>query len=279
MMKKRAPLNGQRDQEEFSFAFSENFRDVCRFVARRSASGDVEAIVSEAFLIAWRNWSKRPSASDEVRPWLFGIARNATRSVDRGKAAEASSALGSGRATMLVASTLDGASNNGTVELGWSGSDESYVFNYPESSGSFETRVVGGDVVQRISDNPWKSIRNDASQLPESGGLAGVAGGFGMLSKKLTFESLGNDGELRRFEATGGLGALDSSDGGFVFGSNGAPGARTTSLEVWIDPEGLIAKVRTTFEGAADGHVIEADAITVLRDLGQPVLIEDPLPG
>jgi hypothetical protein len=194
------------------------------------------------------------------------------------KAATASAKLGSGRATMLVKSTLDGAANDGTVQLGWSGLDESYAFDYPQSSGSFETRVVGDRVVQRLGGNPWKSIGKRTLQLPESGGLAGVAGGFELLTEKLTFESLGNDGDLQHFRANGDLSPLDTSTGGFVFGTNGAPEARTTALEIWIDSEGLIAKVRTAFAGKPDGHSIEAEATTMLRDLGEPIRIEDPLP-
>jgi RNA polymerase sigma-70 factor, ECF subfamily len=82
-MKSRTPSNRQQDREEFSLAFASNFDDVCRFVERRAATRDVEAVVGEAFLIAWKSWAKRPADPLDVRPWLFGIARNATRSVDR----------------------------------------------------------------------------------------------------------------------------------------------------------------------------------------------------
>jgi RNA polymerase sigma-70 factor, ECF subfamily len=68
---------------EFSLAFSRNFADICRFVATRSSSADVEAIVSEAFLVAWKQWPNRPERQDELRPWLYGIARNIMRSSSR----------------------------------------------------------------------------------------------------------------------------------------------------------------------------------------------------
>jgi RNA polymerase sigma-70 factor, ECF subfamily len=68
---------------EFSLAFSRNFADICRFVATRSSSADVEAIVSEAFLVAWKQWPNRPERDDELRPWLYGIARNIMRSSSR----------------------------------------------------------------------------------------------------------------------------------------------------------------------------------------------------
>jgi hypothetical protein len=87
-------------------------------------------------------------------------------------AAKASAHAGSGRATMTVTSTLDGAPNDGTVELAWSGTNEQYVFDYPNSSGRFETRALTGKVVQKTGDGDWKVIGRDTSAIPDSGGLA-----------------------------------------------------------------------------------------------------------
>lgn len=71
------------DENAFRDAFRECFEDVYRYVHRRCQVADTEAVVGEVFLIAWRQWSNRPSSHDEMRPWLFGIARNTLRSTER----------------------------------------------------------------------------------------------------------------------------------------------------------------------------------------------------
>jgi RNA polymerase sigma-70 factor, ECF subfamily len=71
------------ETDAFRGAFADSFGDITRFVQRRSASNDADAIVAETYLIAWRRWAQRPRSRDEVRPWLFGIARNVMRSTDR----------------------------------------------------------------------------------------------------------------------------------------------------------------------------------------------------
>jgi hypothetical protein len=206
--------------------------------------------------------------------WLPGEATATTKVA---KAANASAALGTGRATMRVASTLNGKPNNGTVELAWESENESYVVDYPDSAGSFETRVVDGRVVQRLGSGPWKALDDGASQLPTSGGLAAAASHFEVLSRDLTFEDVGKQGAMRHFRATGNLSSLDTANGGFVFGTNGAPNAKTTALDVWVDEQGLIAKVFTEFSGNSDGQLIKAEATTELRDLGQTIEVLDPL--
>jgi RNA polymerase sigma factor (sigma-70 family) len=45
---------------------------VRRYVARRAAPGDVDDVVSETFLVAWRRLDAVPA--DEI-PWLLGVAR------------------------------------------------------------------------------------------------------------------------------------------------------------------------------------------------------------
>lgn len=91
---KRSPPNAPlSDQSNFRVAFSENFDDICRFVARRSDSADVEAVVSEAFFAAWKQWANRPRAPNEIRPWLFGFARNTTLATTRHEMAVLSSSL------------------------------------------------------------------------------------------------------------------------------------------------------------------------------------------
>lgn len=61
---------------------------VLGYALRRCASReDALDVVAETFAVAWRRRDDLPGADDEVRPWLFGIARlclaNATRSGSR----------------------------------------------------------------------------------------------------------------------------------------------------------------------------------------------------
>ncbi|GAB3093831.1 RNA polymerase sigma factor [Isoptericola nanjingensis] len=57
----------------FSEVFRALYPDVLRFVQRRTDRDVAEDLVAEVFAIAWSRWADVPS---EVRPWLFGVARN-----------------------------------------------------------------------------------------------------------------------------------------------------------------------------------------------------------
>lgn len=50
---------------------------VKRYVMRR-VQGDVDEIVDEVFLTAWRRRDKMPVVDDELLMWLYGIARRVT---------------------------------------------------------------------------------------------------------------------------------------------------------------------------------------------------------
>jgi RNA polymerase sigma-70 factor, ECF subfamily len=80
-------MNERRDasSEEAAFRsfFHDAYGDVERFCSRRIIDGDVDAVVGEAFLTAWTCWDRRPFAPAELRPWMFGIARNLVRSTQR----------------------------------------------------------------------------------------------------------------------------------------------------------------------------------------------------
>jgi hypothetical protein len=205
-------------------------------------------------------WPDAPSATAQVA----SAARNTAQ-------------LESGKATMHVTSTLDGRPNNGIVELMWNEENESYVFDYPQSSGHFETRILGRRVFQRNAAQNWREV--STSGQPENGGLARVSAGLADLAQSLRFEEVDQQADLRHFRAVGDLASLDDrAQGGFVFGTNGAPGATTTSLEVWVGSDGRIRKVRSSFTGTPDGHRIEADVVTELRDVGVPVEVVSPLP-
>lgn len=45
--------------------------------ARRQVPDDqAEDVVSETFLVVWRRWDDAPDAPEQLRPWVFGVARN-----------------------------------------------------------------------------------------------------------------------------------------------------------------------------------------------------------
>ena len=168
---------------------------------------------------------------------------------------------------------------DGTVELAWNGADESYLLNYPNQYGTAEIRLVNGKQNQRNGTQPWQALAVDPtlwSSGVNTGRLASVTEGFEALTRTIEFEELATDGELRHFRAKGDLGTLDKSPAGFVFGTNGAADAHTTSLEVWTENNELIRKVEVSFVGTPDGHQLTATATTEIHDLGADIVIENP---
>ncbi|WP_154792057.1 RNA polymerase sigma factor [Occultella kanbiaonis] len=61
------------DEDRFDRLYEAHRPDLERFVRRRMPPAQVEDIVAETFLVAWRRLDDVPG---EPRPWLFGIARN-----------------------------------------------------------------------------------------------------------------------------------------------------------------------------------------------------------
>lgn len=61
------------DEERFNRLYEAHRADLERFVYRRVPASNVDDIVAETFLTAWRRLDDAPA---EARPWLFGIARN-----------------------------------------------------------------------------------------------------------------------------------------------------------------------------------------------------------
>jgi RNA polymerase sigma-70 factor (ECF subfamily) len=76
------------DGELFELMYRTAGTAVLGFALRRCESrDDALDVVAETFAVAWRRRADLPCDPDEVRPWLFGIARlclaNATRSSSR----------------------------------------------------------------------------------------------------------------------------------------------------------------------------------------------------
>lgn len=66
----------------FRSAYDATFADVRRFCLRRLPVSDVNDAVSEVYLIAWRKIDQIPQGP-EALPWLYGVARNVVRHVER----------------------------------------------------------------------------------------------------------------------------------------------------------------------------------------------------
>ena len=68
-------------EAEFTRVYRANYLDVLRFVRRRAHPLNVDDIVGETFLAAWRRRDELPT---DPRPWLFRAARNVMLNSARG---------------------------------------------------------------------------------------------------------------------------------------------------------------------------------------------------
>jgi RNA polymerase sigma-70 factor (ECF subfamily) len=71
--------SGGPDREaRFRHLFEAHYNDVRRYVGRRVGSADVDDVVAETFVVAWRRLEAVPAAGGQAKPWLLGVARNVT---------------------------------------------------------------------------------------------------------------------------------------------------------------------------------------------------------
>ena len=68
-----------RDPPAFSIIFERHVPNVARFVARRVKPGDVEDLVAETFIAAFRARGSYDLKRPYALPWLYGIATNIVR--------------------------------------------------------------------------------------------------------------------------------------------------------------------------------------------------------
>jgi RNA polymerase sigma-70 factor, ECF subfamily len=69
----------------FRALYADSYDDVLRFVQRRIHLSQAEDVAADAFLVAWRRLDEAPRRPGELRPWLFGIARNCLLNAVRGQ--------------------------------------------------------------------------------------------------------------------------------------------------------------------------------------------------
>ncbi|MGH2865149.1 MAG: RNA polymerase sigma factor [Solirubrobacteraceae bacterium] len=67
----------------FEELFRENYEAVSRYVARRLPPDDVQDVVSETFIVAWR---RRAELRGDPLPWLLSVARRLAANHLRGQA-------------------------------------------------------------------------------------------------------------------------------------------------------------------------------------------------
>jgi RNA polymerase sigma-70 factor (ECF subfamily) len=62
------------DDEWFTLMYETYYDSVAVFVRRRAPDVDVEAVLHDTFMTAWRRLREMPEG--DPRPWLYGVARN-----------------------------------------------------------------------------------------------------------------------------------------------------------------------------------------------------------
>ena len=67
------------DPQRFALLFDRHAWVVHRYVASRARHGDVDDVVSETFLTAFRKRARYDPVFADARPWLLGIATNVLR--------------------------------------------------------------------------------------------------------------------------------------------------------------------------------------------------------
>jgi RNA polymerase sigma factor (sigma-70 family) len=82
-------------EAEFTAIYQAHYPDLLRFVRRRAHPLNVDDIVGETFLAAWRRRRELPA---DPRPWLFRTARNAILNSSRGTNRQTALAVRIGRA-------------------------------------------------------------------------------------------------------------------------------------------------------------------------------------
>lgn len=92
-------------EARFRAIYADAYGDVLRFARRRVHPSHAEDATADAFLVAWRRFDDAPSGKDDVRAWLFGIARNCLLNARRGQ----------GRRDALAVRVAETAPSDGAV--------------------------------------------------------------------------------------------------------------------------------------------------------------------
>jgi len=72
-------------EARFRAIYADAYGDVLRFAQRRVHPSHAEDATADAFLVVWRRLDDAPNKPDDLRAWLFGIARNCLLNTLRGQ--------------------------------------------------------------------------------------------------------------------------------------------------------------------------------------------------
>jgi RNA polymerase sigma factor (sigma-70 family) len=90
-------------RQRFEAAYRELYAPICGYVLRRVGEPeDAAEVIAETFATLWRRFDRCPHG-DELRPWLFGVARRVIANQRRGERRR--SALGERLAANVVPET------------------------------------------------------------------------------------------------------------------------------------------------------------------------------
>lgn len=76
---------GASPEDRFRALYRATYPDLLRFVQRRAHPTHAEDVVADVFTVAWRRHDEIPSAHDEARAWLYGVARRSLLNASRGE--------------------------------------------------------------------------------------------------------------------------------------------------------------------------------------------------
>lgn len=68
-------MRNETAEARFRRAFRSNFEAINRYCLRRISVDEVNDVVADVFVVAWRKIHRMPPP-DDVLPWLYGVARN-----------------------------------------------------------------------------------------------------------------------------------------------------------------------------------------------------------
>ena len=79
------PSRSAEQEHAFKSLYEEVYRDLVKFVQRRTDQDRAEDVVADVFLVVWRRFQDAPRGLDDARAWVFGIARNILLNERRGE--------------------------------------------------------------------------------------------------------------------------------------------------------------------------------------------------
>lgn len=72
----------EHHQAEFHEVYASHIRQIYAYCMRRTDASAAQDVAAEVFVVLWKRWADRPS-DDQLRPWIYGIARNVLANSDR----------------------------------------------------------------------------------------------------------------------------------------------------------------------------------------------------